>query len=407
MKKRSLLFSGLMLASATSVQAMPYGFYDARSVAMGNVSVATGGTTTAALSNPGMLTVNENDDTFALLLPAVGVVAIDNGDVIDSIDEFQELETEINRLLNLSNPGTGDALDLISAINQEADIVRGLDGSNLALGLTPNAAIVYSGDDYAWGVTFRGNVLVSVGLADINVPISNIAVSDVLNGSLTTGNITEPDATIKAVGVLTTEVGLPMGTDFNVAGMQLSVGIIPKVVSVTAIEYSETISTIELDDVVDQDETDLGSFTTVDAGVTLNVIDSLRVGLVAKNLISETKTLNPGTLNARDINFDTQLRAGAAFDTGFLTVAADIDLTKNKPIATENESQSLSIGVELDTFEIFQLRAGYQTNLVSGSTDPDLLSVGFGLWLGFHIDAAVVVGDDSSLGGFVQTGFRF
>ena len=66
-----------------------------------------------------------------------------------------------------------------------------------------------------------------------------------------------------------------------------------------------------------------------------------------------------------------------------------------------------SVGAELNTFEVFQLRAGYQTNTASGSNDPDLLSFGVGLWLGFHLDAAVVVGDDSSFGGFVQTGFRF
>ena len=58
MKKRSLLFSGLMLAGMTSAYALPYGFNDARSVAMGNVSVATGGVTTAAFSNPAMLMVN-------------------------------------------------------------------------------------------------------------------------------------------------------------------------------------------------------------------------------------------------------------------------------------------------------------------------------------------------------------
>ncbi len=56
MIKRSLLSAGLLAASLfNNAYALPYGFYDARSVGMGNVSVATGGITTAALSNPGPL----------------------------------------------------------------------------------------------------------------------------------------------------------------------------------------------------------------------------------------------------------------------------------------------------------------------------------------------------------------
>lgn len=90
-----------------------------------------------------------------------------------------------------------------------------------------------------------------------------------------------------------------------------------------------------------------------------------------------------------------------------VTLAADMDLTERKPILTENPSKSMSIGAEFDAFNTVQIRAGYQTNLASGSTDPDLLSVGLGLWLGFNLDVAVVAGEDSSLGGFIQTGFHF
>jgi|GEM_PF-1955709 len=373
MKKHGLLFAGLMLTGVTHVQAMPYGYYDARSVAMGNVSVATGGITTAALSNPGMLTVNENDDTFALLFPAIGVQAVDDGDVIDSIDEFQAINQQ---------PVPDRA--------RQVEIIQGLENSSLMLGVTPNAAIIYSGDSYTWGVSLRANASASVIITDFNESMVN------------------PDATVEAIGVMTTEIGLPIGTDFSLAGMQLSVGIMPKMVNVDGLTYSRTLSNADVEDAFDE-ETDLGSFTTLDAGVVLNVLDSVRVGLVAKNLIEETKTI-PVSVNTPvpvDVNFDRHLRAGVAFDGGFFTLAADMDLTEIDPIGFESPSKMLSVGAELNTFEVFQLRAGYQTNTASGSNDPDLLSLGVGLWLGFHLDAAVVVGDDSSLGGFVQTGFRF
>lgn len=374
MKKRGLLFAGLMLAGVTQVQAMPYGYYDARSVAMGNVSVATGGITTAALSNPGMLTVNENDDTFALLFPAIGVQAVDDGDVIDSIDEFQEIEDQTAQTL--------------ADRQRQVAILQGLENSSLMLGVTPNAAVLYSGDNYTWGVSMRANATASVSITDIDT------------------NIVNPDATVQALGVMTTEIGLPIGTDISLAGMQLSVGIMPKMVNVDGITYSRSISDADVEDAFDE-ETDLGSFTTLDAGVVLNVLDSVRVGLVAKNLLEETKTITANVNTPLDINFDRHLRAGVAFDGGFFTLAADMDLTEIEPIGFESPSKMFSVGAELNTFEVFQLRAGYQSNMASGSNDPDLLSFGVGLWLGFHLDAAVVVGDDSSFGGFVQTGFRF
>ncbi|HEY9051580.1 MAG TPA: conjugal transfer protein TraF, partial [Gammaproteobacteria bacterium] len=67
MMNKSLIAAGLFAAGMSSAYAAPYGFFDARSVAMGNVSVATGNVTTAAFSNPAMLAINENKDSFAFL----------------------------------------------------------------------------------------------------------------------------------------------------------------------------------------------------------------------------------------------------------------------------------------------------------------------------------------------------
>ncbi|HEX5637223.1 MAG TPA: conjugal transfer protein TraF, partial [Gammaproteobacteria bacterium] len=91
MNSKKLLLGAVIAAATTGAQAAPYGFFDARSVAMGNVSVATGNIAIAGLSNPAMLMMNESDDSFALLIPAVGVQVIDNGGMQDLVDEFQVL----------------------------------------------------------------------------------------------------------------------------------------------------------------------------------------------------------------------------------------------------------------------------------------------------------------------------
>ena len=382
MFKKSLFTVGLLATSISNVQALPYGFYDARSVAMGNVSVATGGITTAALSNPGMLAVNESDDKVALLFPAIGVQAIDDGNVIDLMDEFQDLE----------------AAPSAANLQRQADILNELDGASVIAAVIPNAAVVFSGDDLTWGVTFRADAMVSGGLINVT-DVSPLGPN--------------PNADVQALGILVTEIGFPLGKDFNISGLQVSFGITPRFVQVDAVEYEVSVETADIADVTDELEQDLGSFTTVDAGITLNLMDTLRVGLVAKNLIEETKTTSgltstgATTFGPREINFDTHLRAGAAIDLGMVTLAADMDLTERKPVLTENPSKSLSVGAEIDAFNTVQIRAGYQTNLASGSTDPDLLSVGVGIWLGFNLDIAVVAGEDSSFGGFIQTGFHF
>ena len=154
-------------------------------------------------------------------------------------------------------------------------------------------------------------------------------------------------------------------------------------------------------DIIDDSSQDLGSLFTIDAGAVINFSDSFRVGIVAKNLISDT--LTAGTTS---IDFDTKIRVGAAYKNSFLTVAADMDLTEDDPILLEDPNKMLAVGLELNAWEIMQLRAGYQTNLASDSTADDLLSAGVGFWLGFNLDIAAVVSEDS-IGGFVQAGFHF
>ena len=66
----------------------------------------------------------------------------------------------------------------------------------------------------------------------------------------------------------------------------------------------------------------------------------------------------------------------------------------------------LSVGAELDIFEIAQLRVGMQKNLASGANSDALLTAGVGLSFGVHIDIAAIAGSDT-FGAYLQTGFRF
>lgn len=367
MNTKQWLSAGLLTVTVSTAQALPYGFFDARSVAMGNVSTATGGLQTAAFANPAMMAVNEGDDTFALIIPALGLTAIDKDDMLNKIDEFQ------------SQPSTP------SGIQRQVDILNEINGSNAIVDGTANAALIYSGDTYTFGVDYRLFGTASVSVVNVATNINTLTA----------------EADLAAFGYAGQELGVSIARDFSVLGMNLSIGIRPKTISLEAIDHIESVRTVDENSIRDSVE-DLGSLNTVDAGLVLDVLDTLRVGLTANNLISDSFTTSTGG----KIDFDTHLRAGVALNLGFLTVAADMDLDEIKPVRYEDPSQMMAVGVEINTFNIVQLRAGYQTNLASNSTEPDLISAGVGLWLGFHVDIAVVKGGDS-LGAFVQTGFRF
>ena len=402
MKKRSLLFSGLMLAGMTSAYALPYGFSDARSVAMGNVSVATGGVTTAAFSNPAMLMVNETDETFALHV-GVGAVFIEDGGITDDIDEFQAIEDQIDSIV-LNDPS--NTAELLDALNAQRQIIGNLDGDSLLGRATPNVALVYGGDSFSVAVTAGGEAYAS-GAIDNVTGTTGIITEGSIAADLADNSVLDdvPSADLEAVGVITQEVGISIATNTTILGMDVSFGIKPKVVSAEAITFRQAIDTVDVEDIIDDSTQDLGSFTTLDAGIAIGVTESIRVGMVAKNLISETLTVNTNGFN-KDIDFDTQLRVGVSYNTSFMTVAADMDLIESDPVLVEDANKMLALGVELNAFDFVQLRAGYQTNLASGASADDLISAGIGLWLGFNLDIAAVVSEDS-VGAFVQTGFRF
>ena len=396
MFKKSLLAAGIMAAGISSASAASYGYFDARSVAMGNVSVATGGLTTAAFANPAMLAVNESNDTVAVSL-GLGAAFIDNGDVEGDIDDFQAVQDQIDAI---GTNNAANAAALLPLLNQQIQIINNLNGDSLVARATPNLAIVYGGDTYSFAATVQVNGVASAGIDNITnvTPFADAAaVAAQINGA----GLQQPDADLSAFGAVSQEIGLSIARKMSVAGLDLAIGIKPKVVSSEAITYQQSLSTADTADIVDETTTDLGSFTTLDAGMVLDLMDTVRVGVLAKNIISETQSLN-----GFDIKHDTQLRVGAAFHTSFMTLAADMDLTETDPILFEDPSKMLAVGLELNAFDFAQLRFGYQSNIASGADEDEVLSAGIGLWLGMSLDIAAVKSADS-LGAFVQAGFRF
>lgn len=360
----------LMVVVQSSVAA-PFGV-EARSLGMGNVSVVTSDIATAAFANPAMLSFQSQREDFSFLIPAVGLFLDDSDGVVDLIDAYQA-----------------------AAPADQPAIVAQLLGKVISPQLAVATAIGYSGDTYSFAVSARSDI----------------------NAAGTTDVITDPlDPALVILGIQTTEVGVSLARNFVLMGRKVSVGLTPKIINVKSLFIEESLFTIDSGDILDDSsETDHGDLSTVDAGVVFEVSENIQLGLVAKNLLTDEVNIGPGTT----LNIDTELRAGIAYRGDFFTLGADLDLSENDPSVSTidpalaalqgEKTRMLLLGAEFNAFDIAQLRVGMQKNIASGVSSQakkELLTAGVGFWFGFHLDLAVISGDDV-LGAFIQTGFRF
>jgi hypothetical protein len=154
----------------------------------------------------------------------------------------------------------------------------------------------------------------------------------------------------------------------------------------------------------------LGTFASFDLGVAYDFNESFRLGLNVRNIVTDEFQLQGGQV----LNIDTTSRIGVAYHNRLLTIAVDYDLSENKSILSDVEfdelkTQYLAVGAEFNAFDFAQLRVGARKNVASDIPDSakdTALTAGVGFWLGFNLDLAATY-TDSSVGAFVQTGFRF
>ena len=365
--------------------------FEARSLGMGGVATATANLATAAWANPAMLTNQRPDDDFSLLI-GIGAFLRDNDDLLTDIDDFQAADDRLQAAKAANNPQ-----EILDASTDMLAIVQSIDGKNMAADVSGLVAMGIAFDSFAMAISIRSDAIGAGTVTDLSQ------------------NLTEVDDETKNIlnieGVLATEFALSFAKDFQVADRKLSVGIKPKLVDLQAITFSEPIKTVDgIDSLTDQsNKSDLGTFTTVDLGFAYDVSESFRLGLNIRNLITDEFDLGDTILN-----FDTEARLGLAYHNRLLTVAVDYDLRENKPLLAnpafdDLKTQYLAAGAEFNAFDFMQLRVGARKNVASGVPDSakdTAISAGIGFWLGFNLDIAATF-TDNSVGGFLQTGFRF
>lgn len=210
-------------------------------------------------------------------------------------------------------------------------------------------------------------------------------------------SISNNSTSLAVRGLLLAEVPFAYGYKFDLKEFgQLGVGGAVKVMMGTA--YGSIISIQEAkgsNNIVKKITDSKADSTTVgvDLGVAwrkeLPVVGPFNAGLVVKNLNSPEFDNSTGFTGKTKV--EPQVRVGVALDPfSWLTVAADMDMTKNKTLAKGNDSQNFGFGAELKPFSFLAIRGGMYTNVAESSVGP----VGtFGLslgpnWLRLDLDGA-------------------
>lgn len=190
------------------------------------------------------------------------------------------------------------------------------------------------------------------------------------------------DSSITIVGANIVEFGVSAARNFEYMGETISLGITPKLQSLTIFEDTITFSNAE-EEIGDDPQAYFSSNTesyvtgNVDLGAAMNWSEVLRgdvtAGVVIKDLIPQTFESASGS----ELEIGPKMRIGGAHVARWTTLAVDLDITENQPLKYGAPTRYLGLGAEFNAYNWFKLRAGYRNNL--SLEDSHVISTGFGL----------------------------
>jgi len=251
--------------------------------------------------------------------------------------------------------------------------------------------------------------------ADPNTNTAGLTSDQVVSGldlaaqSFSGGSLDNNRTTINLVGIALAEVPFSYGHKFDFGTMgKLGVGGSVKVMRGT-VYFQEALLFQDFkdgsSDFTKRVKDNKAESTTfgVDLGALwrledVKYIGPINVGLVAKNLNSPSfdGPKNPTTGAATSkVKVEPQARLGVALDPfSWLSLAADMDLTKNKTVLSGRDSQLIGGGLEahFDHWYAmwFAFRAGAYKNIGMSGSKP-VITAGFSLgpqWLRFDVNGA-------------------
>ncbi|EJG0332064.1 conjugal transfer protein TraF, partial [Vibrio parahaemolyticus] len=265
------------------------------------------------------------------------------------------------------------------------------------------------------------NQLVSVnlftqGYADAfvyaDVADSDLNESDLLNPSHTY------DSTATVAGIAVVEFGAALAKEYKLENSVIYYGLTPKIQQVKTINYVADINNFEFDDMTDDQYQNSETSFNLDAGVAYTMNNGLSLGLVGRNLISQSyDTVELDGVKA-SYSINPVFVASASYNYSWFTVGADIELNEterfedmsgfmNSIDSSSDNTQLAGIGIELNAWDWAQLRAGYQTDIANNLDDQFTAGIGLSPFGTVRIDLAGSYAGENQLGVSLQTSMTF
>lgn len=365
----------LCLGFATpAALALPFGVFDARTMAMGGVGVATGARY-AAFNNPALLMTADEIHEWFLLAPTVSDQTGDPDNVDVELSAFQQAADALDGANTLANR---------NAVQTQ---LNALDGT------------LYRSANNAAGMIVMPSRILS-GAAFFNVYEASTA-RPVIGGD----DLTVPTyaSTLAQRGLRVVENGVATAKTFESEKgwtRNLSIGVSAKFLLVEGYGYADPLRSAELD--VDRGGRQTSSQFTFDVGM-MKEIGVWKLGLVAKNILPASYKYGS---SGDEFKIEPQLRAGFAYKSRYSVLELDLDLTENDPVGFALPSQIAAIGWEWQTWRWLVLRAGYNKNLTGDEADYASLGLGLIIVDTVHIDIAGFTGEQGE-GLSAQLGLQF
>ena len=432
------LLAGAMALASFQVAALPFSGVDARSISMGGTGVAAGSIVNASTFNPALLAAYREGEDFNFSL-AFGVVARDEDEMLDAIDELQQTnfagndviqqfsadmtayENAVNSLITggattVGDITTGAAAEITAVQSSAADLTTALNNLGnkpIEVGFNVGLNLSIPSETLGMSVFANSRAILAGSLQDVNLDTAEI--TNIVNEVTTPTNFTnlttlaDPfaggtnvNSNLVLNGGAVTETGVALAT--KIAG--IAIGVTPKILRIDTIETSTGVNAVDTDNIDDTGET--FEDANFDVGIAID-LGALKIGAVGKNMIEQEYTLTNSVVSGSKVVIEPQLRAGIAFDAGWATLTMDQDLTENKGVITNDvigdslNTQYTSVGIEFD-LALVQIRAGMRSDN-TGNSD-DVITAGIGIHALVTADLAVA-SNDQGIEAVIQVGMRW
>lgn len=394
MMQRFFLFLLASLTMCSTSLAVPFGSFDARTLAMGGTAVATAKNPLGCYYNPALLATYTQykeapERTSRLMFPSLSVRF--HNSIEDAIDiANQNLDGQLRTAISTYNADQ-TTINAQGVVDSAQSLLNALNNiANQDMRLDANIGLVVSIPSKKQGGAFCMNAR-AVGGGALVVPQADLALADRYVQALTyvatsgasgtndpglftggnindlTGNLT---SSASARGLLILQTALAISGEFTIARKKIALGITPKILRFSTFDSTVQVNQAKISASKDPEDTWQINF---DVGAFMQLDEHWQTGLAIKNVIPKTLT----TSQQNEIKLRPQIRAAIAYQHRDWLAAFDFDVIPNNPLGYESKSQYFNFGFEWQAWGALKLRGGYSLNW-AGSDKTGLVTAGLG-----------------------------